>query len=42
MRYLRRGADMNDAECCYELGKLYEAGSGVARSLGDAEKLYKR
>lgn len=42
VKLLRRGVDMNDADCCFELGKLCEAGTGVARSLADAERLYKR
>ena len=42
VKLLRRGVDMNDAESCFELGKLFEEGRGVARSIADAEKLYRR
>ena len=42
VKLLRRGVDMNDAESCFELGKLFEEGRGVVRSILDAEKLYRR
>lgn len=42
VKLLRRGVEMNDAESCFELGKLFESGTGVGRSICDAEKLYRR